>query len=74
VSTAHNHSFGFGEEACEICGMPFIDAQDDSSACPGANPNSAIAYAAAPINRPQYNTPRLSLIGLFAHAIRRFTY
>jgi hypothetical protein len=24
---AHSHVFGFGEETCEICGMPFTETQ-----------------------------------------------
>jgi hypothetical protein len=71
----HNHSFGFGEEACEICGTPFLEAQDESTGCPGARSNSTIeANAAARINRPGFDKPRHSFIGLFAHAFRRITY
>jgi hypothetical protein len=75
VSLMHDHRYGFGEEACEICGMPFLDAGNESTACPGAKSHSTIAdNAAARINRPAFDKPRQSFIGLFAHAFRRITY
>lgn len=33
TSAMHAHTFGFGEETCETCGMPFCETHGDAGIC-----------------------------------------
>lgn len=37
MSKAHVHSFGFGEETCETCGLSFTASQDNPEVTPSSN-------------------------------------
>lgn len=37
MSKAHVHSFGFGEETCETCGLSFTAAQNNPQVTPSGN-------------------------------------
>ena len=74
MPTVHKHSFSFGEETCEICGVSFIEAGDALSAFLAHSNSATECRAVGRADHPRNEKPRPSLFGLFAHLFRRIHY
>jgi hypothetical protein len=69
ASILRDHSFGFGEEACEICGTPFVETRDDAAMC--CSTPSTARNASRHLDRAHSGKTRQSIRESFAHFVRQ---
>jgi hypothetical protein len=66
VSKAHVHSFGFGEETCETCGLSFVAIQDNPQLTPcGNSAPMPESIATRQIRHRHHDNSRHSIVGFF---------